>query len=437
MDASELYKFNEWWDTGKVNENNLEKYKRYLFSRIQKFMDDKQIILITGLRRVGKTRLMYQIVNHLLEKGADKRKIFFFSFDEKGADLKDVLETYKREVLRKNFRDAGRVYMFLDEIQKVDDWENKIKVYYDLNPNIKFFLSGSASLILSRKSKESLAGRIYEFVLKPLTFKEFLDIKGVKISFSDAKLLNEKILPHFSDFLIKAGFPEIIQEENEEKIRSYIKLSVIDRIIYKDVPSQFGRTDVELLEKLVDIFLKNPGSVLNFDNLARDLGRDKKTIIKYVYYLRFSLLLNFVSNYRISILAASRKNKKIYPAASSLAFALYGNFYSQIMGSMMEAAFCHETDARYYFRKGKKEIDFLIMRKNKIIPVEIKSGDYQKELVGYASVMNGLDLKKGIMLTTDKFGEFSKNGIKILLYPLWVFVVFMEEILANLMEKGG
>ncbi|MEM5812060.1 MAG: AAA family ATPase, partial [Candidatus Aenigmatarchaeota archaeon] len=145
--------------------------------------------------------------------------------------------------MRKDLKDVDKVYVFFDEVHKCKDWENKIKVYYDLNPNIKFFLSGSASLIVSKKAKESLAGRIYEFILKPLTFKEFLEMKNVKVSFEEAKLFNEKILLYFVDFVRKAGFPEIINEDNDEKIKTYIKQSVIERIIYKDIPKEFGKTD--------------------------------------------------------------------------------------------------------------------------------------------------------------------------------------------------
>lgn len=431
MEIKELFKFNEWWETGKVSEKNLEKYKRYLFKKILKFAEDKQIILLTGLRRVGKTKLLYQTIHALLEKGVEKRKILYFSFDEEAFSIQDVLETYRKEILRKEFKEVDKIYIFFDEIQKVKGWESKIKVYYDLNPNIKFFLTGSAALILAKRARESFAGRMYEFVLKPLTFKEFLEMKSVKVNFEDAKLLNEKILPYFSDFLTKAGFPEIIFEEDEEKIRSYIKLAVIERIIYRDIPSEFGRTDIELLEKLVDIFLKNPGSIINFDSLAKDLRRDKKTLIKYVYYLRFSMLINLISNFRISILATSRKNRKVYPTTSALVFAEYGRFDERIVGVVLETA-CIEAELKHYFRAGQREIDFLMRKDDKLIPIEIKTKLLESKLSTYVALLAKLGLNKGLLLTTGEFGEFLKEDIKILVYPIWVFLVFTEEILKKL-----
>lgn len=431
MDIKELFKFNEWWETGKVSEKNLEEYKRYLFKKILKFAEDRQIILLTGLRRVGKTKLMYQIIDILLERSIEKKKVLYFSFDEESFSIQDVLETYRKEILKKDFKEVDKIYFFFDEIQKVKDWENKIKVYYDLNPNIKFFLTGSASLILAKRSRESLAGRLYEFVLKPLTFKEFLELKGIKVDFENAKLLNEKILPYFSDFLTKAGFPELINVDDEEKIRNYIKLAVIERIIYRDIPSEFGRTDIELLEKLVDIFLKRPGSIINFDNLSRDLRRDKKTLIKYVFYLRFSMLINFISNFRISILATSRKNRKVYPATTSLVFAEYGRFDDRIIGAVLETA-CTEAELKHYFRAGRREIDFLMRKDDKIIPIEIKTKLLESELSAYIALLAKLRLNQGLLLTAEQFGEFSKGDIKVLVYPVWIFLTFTEEILKTL-----
>ncbi|MEM5881548.1 MAG: ATP-binding protein [Candidatus Aenigmatarchaeota archaeon] len=428
MEEKELLKFNEWWETGKVSGKNLETYKRYPFYKILDFIKDRQIILITGLRRVGKTKLLYQIIHNLLENGVEPKKILYFSFDEETFDIKDVLETYKKSILRKDFKDVDKVYVFFDEVHKCKDWENKIKVYYDLNPNIKFFLSGSASLIISKKAKESLAGRIYEFILKPLTFKEFLEMKNVKVSFEEARLFNEKILLYFVDFVRKAGFPEIINEDNDEKIKTYIKQSVIERIIYKDIPKEFGKTDIELLENLTNIFFKNPGLILNFENLSRDLRRDKKTLMNYVYYLRFSLLINLVSNFRISILATSRKNRKVYPATSSIVFS----FDSNIWGKILESIFCSETESKYYFRKDKKEIDFLILKDNEIIPIEIKYSISESEIKDFISLLHSLNLNAGIILTFDKFAEIHEKNFKILVYPLWVYLLFEDRILKEL-----
>ncbi|MEM0243076.1 MAG: ATP-binding protein [Candidatus Aenigmatarchaeota archaeon] len=427
-----LTKFNDWWTTGKVSEKDLEKYRRYLFYTILKYLEDRQIILITGLRRVGKTKLLYQIIQHLLDKGIDPKKILYFSFDEEKLDIKDILESYEKLILGKSFNEIDRIYIFFDEIQKCENWENKIKIYYDLYPNIKFFLSGSASLILSKKSKESLAGRVYEFELKPLTFKEFVEMKNSNINFEDvlknAKVYNENFLKYFFEFIKKSGFPELVKEENEEKIEMYIKSSVIDRVIYKDLSILFKRVDVELLETLVKLFFKNPGLILNYEKLSKDLKRSKLTIMNYVHYLRFSLLINLLSNFRASILASSRKYKKVYPATSSLIFCFYEKIDDNISGKMLETIVCSEINVKNYFRKGNKEIDFIEIKDNEIIPIEVKTSVNEIDVKNFAKKIKDLKTSYGIILTLKEFNEYEIYSKKIYIFPIWFYLIFKDKV---------
>jgi len=437
MDISELFRFNEWWDAGKVSERYLAKYHRPLFYKLLDFLPDRQALIVSGLRRIGKTTMLYQFIQRILEQGTDARRVLYFSFDEAAFDLKDVLETYRREVLRAEFRDAGRIFVFFDEVQKVEDWENKIKVYYDLNPNVKFFLSGSASLLLSGGAKESLAGRAYEFVMPPFKFREFLELKNAVPQFDDIRMLNEKILVHFLDFLRKAGFPELADEGDDYKIRDYVRLSVVDRIIYRDIPSRFGRVDVDLLRGLSELFFRNPGFILNFDKLSKDLKRDKKTIMNYAHYLEFSLLIRLVPNFRISALAASRKARKVYPAATSIAFSFSGDLGGQALGRALETIFCCEAEAAHYYRKGNREIDFLLLGENKIVPVEIKTEASEGDVHSFASLLGKLGLRKGLLLTLGRFDTFSRGDVAVLVVPVWVFLVFSVEVLQELEKTQG
>lgn len=435
MEIEELSKFNEWWTAGRVSGRNLKEYKRHLIKQVFKFLPDRQALLLAGLRRVGKTVLMYQLIQYLLDRGVPPKHILYFSFDEERFDIKDVIETYRVEVLKKNFEDVERTYLFFDEVHKVEDWGNKIKVYYDLNPNLKFFLTGSAALNLSKKSKESLAGRSYEFVLPPLSFREFLEMKGIGVRYEDAELAGRKILPHFADFLRKAGFPEIADEENDEKICAYVRSSVVERAIYRDVPKEFGRVDLELLEALVNIFFKNPGMTLNFQNLSRDLGRNKRTVMSYVYYLRFSLLLNLVSNFRPSVLATSRKNRKAYPATPALTFSFLKGLAGETLGKALEAIFCAEAGAKYYFKKGKGEIDFLLGDGEEMVPVEIRTKISKGDLRDFAGLVEKAGCDVGLVLTYNEFGRSEAGGVRILVYPVWAFLLFKEKILKGLLDK--
>ena len=172
---SYMREFNPWWE-GKFK---LEYKEREIYSKIKKFLDMPQIIALTGLRRVGKTTIMLKIVEEWLSSGFNPQNIFFFSFDDfKGSSLKELVEEYER-VHNKKLSDERFLFLF-DEIHKIDNWQEQIKIIYDIyKNNIKIIVSGSESLFIRKKFKESLAGRIFEFKIDTLTFKEFIKFKEV------------------------------------------------------------------------------------------------------------------------------------------------------------------------------------------------------------------------------------------------------------------
>ncbi len=424
MEIGTLTKFNEWWVTKKVKSDLLKPYKRPLFHEFLKYLKDRQILLVMGLRRVGKTTLLYHLIQELLDKGTDPFKIFYFSFDEESTDIGDLMETYKEKILKTDFEKLDRIYIFLDEIQKAKDWQNRLKIYYDLYPNIKFFISGSASVSIQKKSKESLAGRIYDFILKPLSFKEFLELKGMKIDEEKIEVYKSKILPLFFDYLRKGGFPEIIEETDDGKIKSYIKNSVIERIIYRDLPIEFGLKDIELLKILIEMVAKNPGMILNYDRLSQDLKRNKRTIINYISYLEYAMILRLVYNYRKGFIISSRKLKKVYLANTALSYVFVDDFYSEsFLEKIVEELVINETDAKNYYRNSY-EIDVIVKTKADILPIEVKYG--RVDTKGMIKFLKEVGIKKGIIVTKDLFKEEAIDKKKISFISAWIFLLSYE-----------
>ncbi len=428
MGMERLARFNEWWTAGGVRPGLLKPHKRPLFFDIQRYMKDRQILLITGLRRVGKTTLMYQLVQILLDRGVRAEEILYFSFDEEITDFDDLMKTYEERVLKKRIQDE-RIYVFLDEIQKLEGWQNKIKILYDLHPNVKFIISGSASMQTMKRAKESLAGRVFDFLLEPLTFREFLEWKGIRIDEKRAELFQRKAMPLFYDYVRKGGFPEIIDEGDDEKIRSYVKNNVIERIIYKDLPEEFGVKDYELLKTLIETIARQPGMTVNYDALSRDLHRNKKTIMDYFFYLEYAMLIRIVANYRKGFLVSSRKLRKAYIANTAISFALVENFYSDaVLEKIAENFAVIETDAKNYYR-NKYEVDIVLKKGDKIIPIEVKYG--KAEIDSMLGFLSEFKLKKAIILTRDTFGKKTADKREILLVPLWAFSLAKGSILNN------
>ncbi len=424
MEIEKLIKFNEWWATKKVKPSLLKPHKRPLFFKIQKYVEDRQILLIKGLRRVGKTTLMYQFIQELLEKKVNTERLLYFSFDEEIVDFNDLIKTYEEKVLKKKIQDE-RIYFFLDEIQKCKNWQNKIKIYYDLYPKLKFIISGSASVQISKKAKESLAGRIFDFLLTPLTFKEFIEWKNVKIDEEKIELFQREVSPLFYDYLRKGGFPEIIDEEDDEKIKNYIKNNVIERIIYRDLPEEFGIKDYELLKTLIEMIAREPGFIVNYDALSRDLHKNKRTIIEYFFYLEYAMLIKLVANYREGFLVSSRKQKKAYVTNTALSFTLIENFYSdKFLEKIAENFAVVEIDARNYYR-NKYEVDIVLRKGENILPIEVKYG--KVEIDSMLKFLSEFKLQKAIILTKDIFDKKAINKKTIFLVPLWAFPFLKEK----------
>lgn len=421
ISVEELEKFNPWWKTGKVKTGWLKEYKRTSYFEIEKYVEKRQMLLVWGLRRVGKTTLLYQIISEILTKSDNSRKVFYFSFDEIAFDLKEVLEGYQKFILNKTFEETKeRIYVFLDEIQKVDDWEDKLKTYYDLYPNVKFFVSGSASVTLRKRSKESLAGRILDFLIKPLSFGEFLEMNGKDLSKikESPDLWKREVLPLFYRYIKYGMFPELAAEEDGEFARKYILNNVIDRIIYKDLPEEFEIKDVKLLKTIVYILGRNPGMIVNYKKIAKDLGRDQRTIANYFEYLEFGLLVKFVFNYRGSPVASMRKLKKVYFSTPNIVFAFNEDF-EHILPAVLENLVASEAGAGFFYRNGS-EVDFVIQKDGKLDVIEVKKTEKDvKQILKFREKFKG-KLRKAVIVDMEKEGQVEEMAI----IPAWKFVLF-------------
>ncbi len=420
MEIGTLERFNTWWRTGKVREDLLLEYRRHLFTDIMKYMKMRQVLLIYGLRRVGKSTMMYQIINSLLE-AVEPNRVLYFSFDERKYELEDLLETYQKMILHSTFEDVrGNVYIFFDEIQKIDDWESKIKVVYDLYPNVKFILSGSASIALRKSAKESLAGRIFDFLLEPLHFAEFLEMWGVDVSKIKANpdLWSRKLLPQFNKYLKFGMFPELVGVDDEEMARKYIIDDIVEKILYKDLPEAFGMTDTELLKSLIDLVSRNPGMLVDYASLSRNLKKDQRTIANYFEYLEFGMLIKFVFNYRGSPLASRRKLKKAYLQTPNIAFAS-GESIDRLMPKMLENIVMLASGAEFFYRNSF-EVDFITQRKGELTGIEVKSSSSAAKQLMKLKKEFGRKVK-GLLLLTEK-GESSARGVGAI--PIWRYCLF-------------
>jgi len=417
----DLERFNEWWFTGKVRKELALPFRRYAFPRIMESSGERQILLVTGPRRVGKTTLLYQAIEKLLET-VDPSSILYFSFEESLVSPREVLEFYEKRVLKKPFEEMKNVFVFFDEIQYVENWPSVLKRFYDLYPRLKFFVSGSSSLLLSKDALEKLAGRFFFLKLKPLTFSEFLELKGVRVD--KVEVFSRRVEAHFYDYLRKAGFPEIVDWESEAKMAEYVKNSVIDRVALRDIPLIFKTRDMTLLDKIIRLILSTPGCIVNVNSLSRDWGESKITISNYLRFLETSLLIRSLSNFRPSFLSSSRKLKKYYPVTTSLVFSHSREVFESKMSAVLETYVVNALDAGFYFRERKKEID-VILRDDELLPVEVKEAVSDDDIDRFASLVKYVGARRGVVVTSNQ--NIKRENIEVIPAYLTEFSHFAKE----------
>jgi predicted AAA+ superfamily ATPase len=373
--------------------------------------------VIAGLRRVGKSTIFYQLIERLIRNQISPLQIVYCNFDEPELQekrIEDILKDYSK-ITAVDYR-KQKIYLFLDEAQKAKEWVASVKLIYDNLPNIKILVSGSASLNILTDAKKSLAGRAIYYELKPLSFNEFLRLKGVRIEKKKFLLYKDALEKEFDEFLLRP-FPELINEKDISFIKKYIRSSVIEPIILKDIPKEFKDVDIYLIEKLVNIFLANPGQYLALDEMAKELRRAKTSIYNALFYLEFSFLIRRVLNFRPSIRAASRKLSRIYPYHPCLSLPF--DIFSTNKEKYVENLVLSELDAKYYWREKEKEIDFL----KDCTPVEVKfkskidRGDTRWIKYFIKKYEGKLGVKKAYLITKDVEGHTDN----ICLMPLWQF----------------
>jgi len=404
---------NSWWkEEFKINFKD-----RIIYGKIQKFMPLQQIIALTGLRRVGKTTIMLKIAEDNIKKGFNPKNIIYFSFDEfKDIEIREVMKEYEN-ITEKNFR-KEKYILLLDEIQKLNNWENQLKSVYDsFGKNIKIIISGSESLFIKKNFKETLAGRIFEFKVEPLLFKEFLLFK--EIEFKPIGLYEKDLIMLFNEFMLTLGFPELVGIKDKDIIKKYVKEGIVDKIVYKDIPALFKIKDVFIIESLLNIIMEEPGQLIEISELAKELKTSRQTISNYLTYLEESFLIKKLYNFSRNRRKIERKLKKYYSAIISIDLLFKNDDLSK--SKVFEWALVNQLNAEFFWRDSyKNEVDIILME-NGIMPVEIKYGKI--DLKGLLAFMQKFNINKGYIISYNKEEKHKTKDKIIFVLPVFKFLL--------------
>ncbi len=239
---------------------------KYL-KQIVPWLNKKEILILKGIRRCGKTHIMHQLIKELPENN-----VFYINFDDFRLDA--YLEVGLLEKIME-LRDPTRpVYFFLDEIQRIKGFEKWLRTYYDREEDIKFIIGGSNISLLSPHLSTVLTGRNITFEIYPLDFVEFQ-------TFSNEPL---------ESYLRFGGFPEVVLADDETTKRRRLE-QYVDDIVTKDILEKHELSNPTQLKALLKFFLNNPGVKISANKLGKQLDIHKDTAQKYIDYIKDTFLI--------------------------------------------------------------------------------------------------------------------------------------------------
>jgi uncharacterized protein len=386
-------------------------FKREAFNRLIELNKIKLMTFIIGPRRMGKTVLLVQLMDHLINKQKiDPQQILLWECRKNETNI--FLEDMIREYLDTKADRNKRVYIILDEIQFIHDWENVIKFIYDLDSNIKFIITGSVSISYKRKMEESLAGRYLPLDVYPLNFKEYLQLTKNKILLN--AINSEKVQKYstpevelnkeFIKFLQFGRYPESVNFDLEN-FNNYIQ-SILFQSLNLDAMYYFDVEKTNILNDIFDYLRQNNGSEVVHSTLSQITGVSVVTVIKYIDVLEL-LGLIYILNNSNNPLKRNTSSKKIYVTTSfDTSFNILNpEKIGQVVESYIYERISIKNYGRFgrigYYRERNNEIDFINYDQKTGIEVKFRNKIENKEIIKFLELCNKLKFKP--MLITKGF----------------------------------
>ena len=448
---------NEWWISGKVPPALLKDLKRKEFNKAFELKDEERILGLIGPRRTGKTTILYQLIDTLLED-IDPKRVLFFSADDPALLpynenlFEDIMKAYYEEILVESRR-GEKVYIFIDEIHFLDRWELWLKKYFDMKYNIKFIISSSSAMHISKKSQESLVGRIFEVLLLPLSFGDYMTLSGnsevptfyQNINFDNITTTSNLELLKYEDdakillnkYILYGGFPEAINNDNILLWHEKLISDVLRKVLYRDIAQLYNVRIPSKLEELFVNIAANTSTTFSYSSLSRNLGISIEAVTNYISYLEASYLIGELKLYSKTAEKSQRANRKYFIMDCGLKNAVmhHTSIVGENIGHLVESiiqkhAFVY-ANARgmtvSYYRE-KREVDIVLHSRDTVIPVEVKyqsttSGTDHKNLIAF---MEKFKVDKGVLVTRDLLATHKINGKEIRMIPAWLFLMILS-----------
>ena len=412
-----------------------EGVRREALGNVAAFLDLPHILSIVGVRRAGKSTLVRQAINHLVQdRMVNPRNILFLNletpqfsrFRNDITALERVFEDYLKLVTPE-----GMIYCFLDEAHFFPEWHIFVKSRYE-RKGIKFIVTGSNSSLLSSEFITLLSGRALPVTVFPFSFPEFTLCKGIDTSDRVAILRERHRLRNaFDQYLRYGGFPETAFVESEQA-RKEVLVMYARSILYQDITPRFGIKKAQELENLFYYLTSNVASIFTYNRLSSLVALNDKTIKEFVSYFVDAYLLFTVDAYGFSIREQIKSPKKVYAIDTGMAFATAFSF-SENTGHYMENIVFLELKRRckevfYYRTANGLEVDFAIQEGNRLteliqVTMDMKTEKTRaRELKALLKAMDETQISSWTIITYEDEEEIKAEGKTVRVIPAYQYL---------------
>lgn len=399
----------------------------------------RKALVFIGMRRVGKTYLMYQDMQKKLKKGLEKGKLLYINFEDdrltgfKAENFQTILDVYFE--LYPNLIEASDLNFYFDEIQNIEGWEKFIRRLLD-KEKMSIFITGSSAKLLSREIATSLRGRCLETEVFPLSFKEYLNYKEVKLQGLTSK--DKSIIRHHCQtYLQRGGFPEIL--DLPDNLHNEIVQNYVNSAVFKDVIERHRLKKPHLVKLFLMSCLQNISSLLSVTKIYNHLKSrgeelNRGSLYEYLQYFEDAYLICSVPIFNLSTRVRQVNPNKIYCVDNGIIKG-YSIKPGMDMGASLEnAVYIHLRTMRfenifYYKTATGKEVDFVAQQANgaiELFQVCLDLNDEktkEREISALVQAAQELEMKQATIITLDTSNTLEVDSITLNIVPYWQWVL--------------
>lgn len=405
------------------NEQYTNLFHRNIATKLINQLEHREIEVLQGIRRSGKSTIFKIVINHLMQT-VDPKSILYINFDDPYfSELwSDPKKLYNLLELSEKINGQKPLYIFFDEIQNVEMWEKFIKAIYDNEVVKKIFVTGSNSSLLSSEYAVSLSGRYIKTIVYPLSLNEIYKIEKIETYF---ELLDNtpKVLNIVDNMMEYGSFAEVYKKEDTEYKRELI-LNYYETIILKDCVANHGIREVKQFKELTKYLISNGCSLYAYSSISKAMNINENSIKNYIYVLEDSYMYNELKQFSYSLKGQVRSKKKGYLTDNSF----LGNIsfrFARNQGKLFENLVYSELQKQnselFIFNDASFECDFLLKKEKELIAIqvcyELHNGNREREFKGLSDVAKKFKISKSVLLTYNQ--EEEVEGVEVV--PFWKY----------------